>query len=340
MKWQKNALNALHGALVDFETDLEWQQMMVQAYHHNRWFEEAQVTQSLNQWRSSLADEASSAWLSQYQWPENSHNQRLGIIMAGNIPLVGLHDIVVGVLSGYKVLAKMSSDDSILPKYLLRRAGALDPIWTEQVEFMDQLKQLDVAIATGSNNSARYFSAFFQKIPHVIRNNRNSLAVLSGEETTEDWIALGRDVFDYFGLGCRNVTHLLVPAGYDFTPMLQCWDQHYDHIQHHNKYANNYQYHRALLLMNLDPHIDTGYVIAKEKSELYAPVGMLNYSFYQNLEEAQARIAQWENDLQCVVTGIKALNGLPFGSSQTTALGDYADGVDTTAWLLEQSANR
>lgn len=336
MIWQKNALLGLRWAIEDFEKSDEWQEVMLQAYHHNRWFEHAQVSQSLQQWRSSLSDAAIDTWLNAYHWPTEKHNKTLGIIMAGNIPLVGLHDIVVGVLSGFQVLGKTSSDDQILPKYLLKKAAEKDSIWTSQVQFVDQLKSLDAAIATGSNNSARYFSAYFKNIPHVIRNNRNSMAVLSGNETTEDFIALGRDVFDYFGLGCRNVTHLMLPAGYDFTPMFQCWDEHYDWIQNHNKYANNYQYHRALLLMNLDPHIDTGYVIAKEKSELYAPVGMLNYSFYVDLLEVEHRISFWNNDLQCVVSGIQGIGAMAFGQSQCTQLADYADGVDTTAWLLQQ----
>lgn len=337
MIWQKNALQALHNALQDFEGNTEWESTMLNAYHHNRWFEQAQVKQSLAQWRTSIEETSSDVWLSSYNWSLDKHNKKLGVIMAGNIPLVGLHDVIVGVLAGFKVLAKASSDDNILPKYLLKKASELDPIWSEQVEFVDQLKGLDAAIATGSNNSARYFSAYFKHIPHIIRNNRNSMAVLSGTETDEDFIALGRDVFDYFGLGCRNVTHLMAPAGYDFTSMFQCWDIHYDAIRNHNKYANNYEYHRALLLMNLDPHIDTGYVIAKEKPELYAPVGMLNYSFYTRIDEVNAQIEQWKNDLQCVVSNLDSIDAMAFGQSQCTQLSDYADGIDTTAWLLQNA---
>ena len=215
----------------------------------------------------------------------------------------------------------------------------MDSVWSERLVFVEQLKAMDVAIATGSNNSARYFSAYFKHIPHIIRNHRNSLAVLSGQETTEDFIALGKDVFDYYGLGCRNVTHLLLPQNYDFMPLFQCWDIHYADIQHHNKYINNYQYHRAMLLMNLDPHIDTGYVIAKEKPELYAPVGMLNYSFYSEMSEIPQRIEAWKDQLQCVVSKIDGIGALPLGQSQCTMLSDYADGVDTAQWLLDQATH-
>ncbi|MBM3939036.1 MAG: hypothetical protein FJ333_10365, partial [Sphingomonadales bacterium] len=269
MVWQEKALIALRDAMIWLETNEEASPIIQQAYHQNRWFEEAQVKNALHQWVLSLSDDAIDQWLQQYNWPSAVHNTHLGVIMAGNIPLVGLHDILVGVLSGCSVSAKLSSDDSVLPKQLLLKAATLDSVWSERVVFVEQLKQLDLAIATGSNNSARYFSAYFKHIPHIIRNHRNSMAVLTGQESTEDFIALGRDVFDYYGLGCRNVTHLLVPEQYDFTPMFQCWDAHCADIQHHNKYINNYQYHRAMLLMNLDPHIDTGYVIAKEKEELY-----------------------------------------------------------------------
>ena len=335
MIWQKRALLALHTALEDFEHNESWGFAIEQAKYHNRWFEEAQVHQSLSQWRESLSPEQVDSWLSNYSLPENIGTQRLGVIMAGNVPLVGFHDVIVGVISGFYVFAKTSSDDTLLPKMWLTEAAKIDPIWSERVEVVEQLRNLDVAIATGSNNTAKYFASFFKSIPHLIRNNRNSVAVLTGEETQEDFIALGHDVFDYFGLGCRNVTHLMLPVGYDFTPLFQCWDEHFDWIRNHNKYANNYEYHRALLLMNLDPHIDTGYLIAKEKPELYAPVGMLNYSFYDSVDGVAQKLVEWGDSLQCKVSHLPLTNAMNFGSTQCTQLYDFADGVDTLQWLIE-----
>ncbi len=335
MIWQKRALLALHTALEDFEHNESWGFAIEQAKYHNRWFEEAQVHQSLSQWRESLSLEKVDSWLSNYLLPENIGTQRLGIIMAGNVPLVGFHDVIVGVISGFYVFAKTSSDDTLLPKMWLTEAAKIDPIWSERVEVVEQLRNLDVAIATGSNNTAKYFASFFKSIPHLIRNNRNSVVVLTGEETQEDFIALGHDVFDYFGLGCRNVTHLMLPLGYDFTPLFQCWDEHFDWIRNHNKYANNYEYHRALLLMNLDPHIDTGYLIAKEKPELYAPVGMLNYSFYDSVDGVAQKLVEWGDSLQCTVSHLPLINAMNFGSTQCTQLYDFADGVDTLQWLIE-----
>ena len=335
MIWQKRALLALHTALEDFENNESWGFAIEQAKYHNRWFEEAQVHQSLLQWLESLIPEKVDSWLSNYSLPGNIGTQRLGIIMAGNVPLVGFHDVIVGVISGFYVFAKTSSDDTLLPKMWLTEAAKIDPIWSERVEVVEQLRNLDVAIATGSNNTAKYFASFFKSIPHLIRNNRNSVAVLTGEETQEDFIALGHDVFDYFGLGCRNVTHLMLPVGYDFTPLFQCWDEHFDWIRNHNKYANNYEYHRALLLMNLDPHIDTGYLIAKEKPELYAPVGMLNYSFYDSVDGVAQKLVEWGDSLQCTVSHLPLINAMNFGSTQCTQLYDFADGVDTLQWLIE-----
>ena len=335
MIWQKRALLALHTALEDFEHNESWSFAIEHAKYHNRWFEEAQVHQSLSQWRESLSPDKVDSWLSNYSLPENIGTQRLGIIMAGNVPLVGFHDVIVGVISGFYVFAKTSSDDTLLPKMWLAEAAKIDPIWSERVEVVEQLRNLDVAIATGSNNTAKYFASFFKSIPHLIRNNRNSVAILDGNETEADFIALGHDVFDYFGLGCRNVTHLMLPVGYDFTPLFQCWDVHFDWIRNHNKYANNYEYHRALLLMNLDPHIDTGYLIAKEKPELYAPVGMLNYSFYDSVDGVAQKLVEWGDALQCTVSNMPVANAMTFGNTQCTQLDDFADGVDTLQWLIE-----
>mgnify|MGYP000439163728 FL=1 len=285
MIWQKRALLALHTALEDFEHNESWGFAIEQAKYHNRWFEEAQVHQSLLQWRESLSPEKVNSWLSNYSLPEIIGTQRLGIIMAGNVPLVGFHDVIVGVISGFYVFAKTSSDDTLLPKMWLAEAAKIDPIWSERAEVVEQLRNLDVAIATGSNNTAKYFASFFKSIPHLIRNNRNSVAVLTGEETQEDFIALGHDVFDYFGLGCRNVTHLMLPVGYDFTPLFQCWDEHFDWIRNHNKYANNYDYNRAIYLMNLEEILDNGFLLLKDSDELFSPLAMLYYQRYESKSE-------------------------------------------------------
>lgn len=326
-------VQAFAKALNGFETDAAWQEKMAEAHARNQWFTPEYIRQSMNQWQLALAEPAVQGWLDSHQWPETPHGKVAGIIMAGNIPLVGMHDLITALCAGYKVLAKCSSDDEVLPKYWIQKASELMPELAGLVEFGDKIKGAEVAIATGSNNSSRYFEYYFRDIPHLLRKNRNSAALLTGNETAEQLLALGHDVFDYFGLGCRNVTHLLLPEGYAFKPLFDAWEQFAEHANHH-KYYNNFHYHRALLLMNLDPHMDNGFILLKERADLYSPVGMLNYSFYSNIDEARQTLHQWQSDLQCVVSAVEGIGAIPFGASQCPSMTDYADGVDTAAWLL------
>ena len=354
MEIQLSLLKALRKALEDFENDEEWTSIIQLASIKNRWFEPEGISQSLNQWRSSLEDEALHSFLINYQWPNQSETKSaqnspvLGLILAGNIPLVGLHDVVNGVLCGYKLKVKRSSDDEVLISFLIDRAAEFEPLWKQKIQWSDELKAIDAAIATGSNNSSRYFDYYFRNIPHIIRKNRNSVAVITGNETQGEIEALGNDVFDYFGLGCRNVTHILLPDGYDLANIFSVWDPIYlNSIVHHNKYINNYHYHKSLLLMNLDPHVDTGYVIAKESSELYAPVGMLHYSFSEDIKQATNTIKTWGDTIQVVVTNsleltkeLRSNNLLTvgFGETQCTTLRDFADNIDTVQWLLSNNS--
>jgi hypothetical protein len=223
----------------------------------------------------------------------------------------------------------------VLPKYWIQNAIAMAPELQVRIEFSEDFKNLDAAIATGSNNSARYFEYYFRNIPHLLRKNRNSAAVLSGAETQEQLIGLGHDVFDYFGLGCRNVTHILLPENYEFRNLFETWEPVFRHLINHNKYANNYNYHKALLLMNLDPHMDTGYLLLKEKEDLYSPVGMLNYSFYASMANANAWLEKNREQIQCVSSEIESIGKIKLGNTQNTMLWDYADDIDTLKWLFE-----
>lgn len=319
--------------LENHQTHEEWQNQIEIAQSQNRWFEPVFINQSLNQWLNSLQPSKVEEWLKRYQLPVEKP-KTVGIIMAGNLPLVGFHDLLSVLVSGHNAKVKLSSEDTVLMKYWFGLAAQKLPELANRVEFADDLKNIDAAIATGSNNSARYFEYYFKNIPHVLRKNRNSVAVLHGNETPEKLEALGNDVFDYFGLGCRNVTHLFLPNGYDFKPLFDAWEK-FNWIYNHNKYANNFQYHRALLLMNLDPHLDTGFLLVKEKPEIYSPVGMLNYSFYSDISEVKARLELEKENIQCVVSEIGGLSGIPIGDAQNTELWDYADGVDTLQWLSQ-----
>lgn len=335
MGFQKTALVALRESLNGFSTNEEWLSHIYKAQIHNQWFEEKQIHLALNNWLDALSDANINQWLGAYELPTEVHNLRLGVIMAGNIPLVGLHDLIIGVLTGYKLVAKMSSDDEVLPKFWLKKASEIDPIWNNQIEYSDNFKNLDAAIATGSNNSARYFEYYFRNIPHILRKNRNSVAVLTGTESEDELIAFGHDVFDFYGLGCRNVTKVYLPAGYAFKTLFDVWEKHHADVAFHNKYVNNYNYHKALLLMNLDPHIDAGYILMKERTQLYSPVGMLNYEFYSNIDDLGVEIDLMKDHIQCVVSVDQRISDLTLGQTQCPKLNDYADGIDTMQWALD-----
>ncbi len=316
-------------------TDSAWLMKKEEAYAKNKWFEIENINQSLDCWVESLSDENIAKWMQKYAFPSELSNHTLGIIMAGNIPLVGMHDLLCGLAAGLKVNVKTSSDDSVLPKFWIEQALAHLPELQSRVVFTDNLKNIDLAIATGSNNSARYFEYYFKEIPHILRKNRNSVAVITGNETVEEAIALGHDVFDYFGLGCRNVTHLIFPENYAFEKLFQPWEQAFGGLVNHNKYVNNYHYHKALLLMNLDPHMDTGFVLAKETPELYSPVGMVGYHFYKTEEEVKNWLNNHEKEIQCVISNSEKFSQIKPGTGQKTMLWDYADNVDTLHWLLQ-----
>ncbi|MFM1792274.1 MAG: hypothetical protein RLZZ252_628 [Bacteroidota bacterium] len=344
-------LRALRLALDNFENNEQWQSKIHLASIKNRWFEPESIHQSLKQWQESLSDESIMEFLGNYTWNGLSHENVspripiLGLILAGNIPLVGLQDVINGVLCGYQLKVKRSSDDEVLITYLIEKAAAIEPLWSQRVVWSDDLKGIDAAIATGSNNSSRYFEYYFRDIPHIIRKNRNSVAIITGDESDDEILALGEDIFNYFGLGCRNVTHIILPENYDLGRIFRKWDEVYlNTIVNHNKYVNNYHYHKALLLMNLDPHVDTGYVIAKESELLYAPVGMLHFSYYQNLNQIIDKINGWDTNIQVVATnsaeivtalGSNNISMVRLGKTQCTTLKDFADNVDTIQWLLD-----
>ena len=310
----------------------------------NPWFTQQSIKIALEGWISSLEENQSKNWLENYDFSQIANNaeKKLGIIAAGNIPLVGLHDVLCGVLTGYTVWLKPSSDDETLMKWVVEEWGAeLDKnnIW-KSIHIVEQLKGIDTAIATGNNNSARYFEYYFRNIPHLLRNNRNSIAILGNQNelVEEDYINLGLDVFQHFGLGCRNVTKVFLPQGFEFKPLFDVWEKHFADTLFHNKYANNYNYHKALLLMNLDPHIDAGYILLNERSQIHSPVGVLNYSYYSDIEEVVNDVIQNKESIQCVVSNLDSISTnihlLPLGTAQCPLLSDYADGVDTLSFLL------
>ncbi|MGN7723136.1 acyl-CoA reductase [Chitinophaga sp. 22620] len=299
------------------------------AFAHNGWFTPEFVDLSLqNICKYYLAPEKLEAWVAQYPgFGRPASRKKVGIVAAGNIPLVGFHDWLTGFLSGHEIRIKLSSKDNILLPHIFEKIAEWAPEAAQDTVVADMLRDCDAYIATGSNNSARYFNYYFAKYPHIIRRNRTSAAVLTGAESPEELDALADDVMLYFGLGCRNVTKVYVPEGYDFEPLLTALKK-YDRLADHHKYKNNYDYNLALYLLNLSPYQTNGSLLLHESESLFSPLSVLHYGFYRNRQELEAQLRE-SQDLQCLV----AADAVPFGQAQYPSLTDYADGVDTAAFL-------
>ncbi|MES2560367.1 MAG: acyl-CoA reductase [Bacteroidota bacterium] len=305
------------------------------AYTQNPWFTIHHIKQSVQAWADNLRSSKLNEWLETYTIPE-PRPKTIAIIMAGNIPLVGFHDLLCVLVTGNKALVKVSVDDSTLMKWVITELIQIEPGFSSLIEISEnRLPQgFDAVIATGSNNSNRYFEYYFREKHSLLRGNRNSVAVLTGNETPEDIHKLGGDIFTYFGLGCRNVSKIYVPKDYDITQFLDGIESHNDVINHH-KYANNYTYHKAILLMNLTPHLDNNFLLLKEDERIASPLGMLYYERYDSIETLMETFKQKQSEIQCIVSKSVFPGAIPLGKAQQPELKDYADGVDTLAFLLE-----
>ena len=304
------------------------------AEQQNSWFTRANVTFAFKSWSEALSENNVQQWLSQYQLPQTTSPKKILIIMAGNLPLVGFHDLLCVLVAGHKAIVKLSSDDGVLLPYLIKQMKAFAPEWAEVVAFTDdKVTEYDAVIATGSDNTARYFEYYFGKKPHIIRKNRHSVAVLTGEETPEELQDLGKDIFLYYGLGCRSVSKLFVPQGYDFDLLFQAIYPYKDIIEE-QKYANNYDYNKAVYLMSLYKLLENGFLLLKEDEHYGSPIATLFYEYYTNKEALKKKLATDREKIQCVV-GHNFIDGeIPFGQTQTPKLWDYADGVNTLTFLL------
>ncbi len=306
----------------------EW---AAKAGNENRWFTQEAVELAINGIVKMLRKEALEGWVKPYSF--NESNKRIGIVMAGNIPLVGFHDLLCVLISGHTAIVKLGSQDKVLIPLLTKLLISIEPQFKDQIQFVEKLDKTDAVIATGSDNSARYFKQYFGQQPHIIRKNRTSCAVLTGKETDEDIIALGKDIFTYYGLGCRNVSKLYVPKGYDFVRFLNLLEQYKD-IGNHSKWVNNYDYNKSIYLVNREPHLDNGFLLLKESAEMVSPLAVLFYEEYANQETLDPILASCEDKIQCIV-GSKGTLTIPFGEAQYPEVWDYADGVDTLKFLEE-----
>lgn len=308
----------------------EWIAVKERAGYENGWFIREFVENATNNLAQLLNEKDLQDWASAYSLPaETASPKTVGIVMAGNIPLVGFHDLLCVFIAGHKAKIKASSKDNVLIKHLAQKLAAWNDEVNELIVFSELLKNCDAYIATGSNNTAGYFDYYFGKFPNIIRRNKTSVAVLSGEETTEDLSALADDVFLYFGLGCRNVTKLYVPAGYDFVPLIQAFAK-YNHLADHHKNKNNYDYNLALHILNKKFYMSTPSLLLIEEEQVFSPISQLNYSFYESAPGLIKGLKE-RTDLQCIVGAGESF--IPFGKSQSPGLNDYADGIDTMAFV-------
>ncbi|MBC7776180.1 MAG: acyl-CoA reductase [Phycisphaerae bacterium] len=341
--------------------DEDLDQAIQQSYFENKWFTEENTRKALNAIANEFLEKPKlEAWVTQYRHSSLGHSslgaepndpmttndlmtngpmtKTVALIMAGNIPLVGFYDWLCMFVAGYRAKVKLSDKDKRLLPVLVKKMGEwVHESWayTEFLGENERLVNFDAVIATGSNNTARYFEQYFGKYPHIIRRNRNAVAVLSGMETAAELHALGQDIFSYFGLGCRNVSKICVPHGYHFDTLLEALHE-YREIIHHDKYKNNFDYNFTLYIMNGLPHKNNGCLLLKEDPSLQARIASVHYEYYDDLQELDALLAAKRDEIQCVVgkVNVKGFTVLPFGESQRPTLNDYPDGVDVMRFLI------
>lgn len=305
-----------------------------QAENQNPWFTQRAVEQAIEGIRVMLGAQALEKWLSGYTVLDPVSSKQVGLMLSGNIPAVGFHDILSVLISGHSASIKLSSQDAALPLWLIQELKRIEPRFSDRIQVEEMLKNKQAYIATGSNNSARYFNYYFGKYPHLIRSNRTSVAILQGDESTANLQALGTDIFDYFGLGCRNVSKVFVKNQGQLTDLLDALES-FSWVANHHKYFNNYEYNKSIYLVNRTAHLDNGFLLLKESSDLVSPIGVLFYEIYSQEQELKTKLKELDAKIQCVVGNqtVDIPGIIPFGQTQCPQPWDYADGVDTLQFL-------
>jgi len=307
------------------------------ANQQNAWFTPVTIAFALKAWKETLIEDSIANWINEYKIGiQNTDPKKVAVIMAGNIPMVGFHDFLCVLMSGNNFIGKLSSDDKLLLPALADVLCTIEPSFKPMIEFtVNTIKDFDAIIATGSNNTARYFEYYFSKYPHIIRKNRNGVAVLSGNESEESLRKLGSDICSYFGLGCRNVSKVFIPVGFDPKRLYSAIEPYEMNLNDHFKYMNNHSYHRSIYLLNKTPHLDNDVFILTESEQYFSPIPVLFYQFYENVEMLKEKLTQDDELIQCIATDIfTGAKTVPMGGTQSPGLGDYADGIDTIKFLL------
>lgn len=309
----------------------EWQSIKERAQRENPWFTPEFIDVAAKNIAEQFLNKTKlQSWMAEYDFRQELENpKKIGVVMAGNIPLVGFHDFLCVFITGHQILIKTSSKDDILIKHLVQKLINWKNELITKIEFAETLKNCDAYIATGSNNSGRLFEYYFGKYPNIIRKNRTSVAVLKGDETSEELSKLAQDIQLYYGLGCRNITKLFVPKDYNFVPLLDVLKE-YDYYLENHKYKHNYDYHLALLIMGNKYYMNNGSIVFTENESLFSPISQVHYEFYDDSNTVLQQLKNTEQ-VQC----IEGKYGIDFGQAQQPQLMDYADGVDTIQFLLK-----
>jgi hypothetical protein len=332
-QFSQNSISRKEGVLLNDLFFDSFQDLILLSQSHNGWFTPENVYFSIQSWSKALTEESLKNWLSVYDFSVLKP-KTVGLILAGNIPLVGFHDFLSVLISGHKVLIKTSSNDQKLLPFLANYLMILNPQLKDNILFTSgKLSNFDAIIATGNDNSARYFDFYFKDKPSIIRKNRNSVAVLTGNETKEQLEALGSDIFTYFGLGCRNVSKIFVPKNYDFTTFFEAIYK-FKEVIYYPKYANNYDYNKAVFLMSNFKLLDNEFLTLKEDAGFGSPISSIFYEFYSEISELKNRLASEKEQIQCLVSDNLFENEVQFGATQSPLLSDYADNVDTIKFLI------
>jgi hypothetical protein len=330
--------NSLNGSFVTGTTPgqdgLLLNALIENQHKHNPWFTPENVRRALTSVSEELTEENLRTWTSSYPGlKEYTEPLKVGVIMAGNIPLVGFHDFISVLISGHSIIAKTSSKDNELIVYISNLLCSINGGFRDRIKFTEgTLTNFNAVIATGSDNSSRYFDYYFGKYPNIIRKNRNSIAIIEGDETTDELENMGVDIFSYFGLGCRNVSKLYIPKGYDITLILNRWNNFADVISN-SKYANNLDFNKAVFLVNKEVFYDAGFFLLKEEKKISSPVSVLYYEQYESKDAVKQQTEFLKDRIQCIVSK----HHVPFGKAQSPHLWDYADGIDTIEFLLKKN---
>ena len=316
------------------EWDTVLEKTLIESHSYNSWFTIDNLKLSLKNWSNSLQENIISDWLSKYNIEDKS-SKKIAIIMAGNIPAVGFHDLLCSLLLNFDCIVKLSSEDKLLIPFIVKFLESRNEKLKNKVTFeSEKLKDFDGVIATGNNNSHRYFDYYFSKYPNLLRKTRHSIAVLDGKESDNDLSELSNDIFNYFGLGCRSVSKVFIPYGYDLDLLFNAFFRHKE-VVNHNKYVNNFDYNKAVYLMSKEKFIENGFIILKEESKLGSPIGCLFYEFYNDKKEITKLINNNSDSIQCIVSNINFNTNIKFGQTQCPNISEYADNNDTIKFLLK-----